>query len=412
MKNIILRASPMLGIALPLALASACASAPKPTQGGSGGLLGGAGGSTPVGSGGTTTPASGSGGVPRGTSIGCLSGSGTSAPVLPVPAGPGDLPAPSGTTANLRVLSWAGFGSAVSYTFDDTQPSQIDHWPELKAEGIRMTFYANPPASPSASYDATWKDAIAQGSEMGNHTISHCRADLTSCGNNQPPQYGTMDDEIDRCSVYLTNKLGQSGVWTFAHPYGDTGYERYAPDRFILARGVGSGMITAAGTTDPFNLPVIAAAGGEPASVFNGRIETARAQSGWIVFLFHSILPTSSNWYAGVDIASITGSMAYAKAQGDVWLDSVVNIGAYWLGQRALMAKAPVATADSATWTWSLPACFPPGRVLRVTVEGGQLSQGGQPLTWNGHGYYEVALDAGSLTWTPASTERSDASKN
>jgi hypothetical protein len=330
--------------------------------------------------------------------------------VLPAPPGPGDLPAPNGTSANLRVLSWAGFGAAISYTFDDTQPSQIDHWSELKAAGIRMTFYANPPGNWYSGYDATWKEAIAQGSEMGNHTISHCRADLTGCNNSKPPQYSTVDDEIDQCSLYLTTKLGQSGVWTFAHPFGDNGYKPYMPDRFILARGVGSGVITASGSTDPFNLPVIAAGGGEAASVFNGRIDTARAQSGWIIFLFHSILPTSNNWYAGVDIASVTGSMAYAKAFGDVWLDSVVNIGAYWLGQRAFLAKTPVATADSTTWTWSLPACFPPGRTLRVTVDGGKLSQGGPPLAWNGHGYYEVALDAGTLTWTPDSNERLDSS--
>ena len=42
-----------------------------------------------------------------------------------------------------------------------------------------------------------------------------------------------------------------------------------------------------------------------------------------------------------------------------------------------------------------------PGHFLRVTVDGGTLSQNGQALVWDGHGYYEVALDAGTLTWAP-----------
>jgi len=48
-----------------------------------------------------------------------------------------------------------------------------------------------------------------------------------------------------------------------------------------------------------------------------------------------------------------------------------------------------------------LPEHFPPGRYLRVKVDGGTLSQNGKPLAWDDHGYYEVALDAGALTLAP-----------
>jgi hypothetical protein len=37
---------------------------------------------------------------------------------------------------------------------------------------------------------------------------------------------------------------------------------------------------------------------------------------------------------------------------------------------------------------------------VRVTVDGGTVKQCGSELTWDPHGYYEVALDAGSLTIT------------
>jgi hypothetical protein len=293
------------------------------------------------------------------------------------------------------VLPWAGFRAAVSYTFDDSQPSQIDHWAELKVEGVRMSFYVNPSNNWYAGYDTTWRDAIAQGHEIGNHTMNHCHADLSGC--NHP---GTMDQEIDGCSSYIAERLGQAGVWTFAAPFGDVGYQPYAAARFLVARGVSPGTVAPSDNTDPFNLPIMGASGGEPAAVFNGHIDAALAQGRWLIFLFHSILPTRQNWFAGVDITSITGSIEHAKSLGNLWIDSVVDIGAYWLGQRTFEASARASAGGKLTWSWSLPAAFPPGHVLRVGVDGGTLSQGGRPLAWNGHGYYEVALDARAVTWS------------
>ena len=97
----------------------------------------------------------------------------------------------------------------------------------------------------------------------------------------------------------------------------------------------------------------------------------------------------------------VTGSVAHAKSLGDVWIDSMVNVGAYWRGQKLLSAVTPATAGGGQTWTWTLPAHFPPGKFLRVTVDGGTLSQNGTPLPWDAHGYYEIALDAGSLTLSP-----------
>jgi hypothetical protein len=53
------------------------------------------------------------------------------------------------------------------------------------------------------------------------------------------------------------------------------------------------------------------------------------------------------------------------------------------------------------TWTWTLPGNFPPGKYLRVTVPGGTVKQKGVELAWDPHGYYEIALDALSVTVSP-----------
>jgi peptidoglycan/xylan/chitin deacetylase (PgdA/CDA1 family) len=328
---------------------------------------------------------------------------------LPTPEGPDDLPAPSGADANLRVLPWAGFSAAVSYTFDDSQPSQVEHWEALKATGVRMTFYINTSNDWIAGYDATWQEAVALGHELGNHTVHHCRTSEIGTGSPGTCMNGlpSLAAEIDQCSDYIKSVAGQAGVWTFAHPFGDTGYMQPASQRFFLARGVNSGMVAPGEGATPLNLPAVAhmgdptVAGGDPVSVFEADIDSAVASGRWLIYLFHTILPTTNNWYAGESIDAITGSIEHAEDLGTVWLDSVVNVGAYWVGQKTLEAVTPTSADGALTWTWTLPPHFPGGHSLRVAVDGGTLSQGAEPLAWDGHGYYEVALDAGTLTWNP-----------
>jgi len=120
-----------------------------------------------------------------------------------------------------------------------------------------------------------------------------------------------------------------------------------------------------------------------------------------MTFLFHTILPTPDNWYGPVDIGSITGSIEHLQQLGDVWADSMVFVAAYWRAQKLFNSLTPTRRGRVTTWTWELPPNFPPGMFLRVTVDGGRLFQGDRPLRWDDHGFYEVALDAGSLTLRP-----------
>src|SRR5205823_6411836 len=139
---------------------------------------------------------------------------------------------------------------------------------------------------------------------------------------------------------------------------------------------VGGGMIGPGDNTDPFNLPIHMAASGEIASSFNGYIDTAHSGGKWIILLIHTISPTNANWYNPVDIASVTGSMSHAKSLSDVWIDTLLRVGAYWLGQKTIQGVNPVSSGANKTWTWALPAHFPPGQYLRVKVDGGILKQG------------------------------------
>jgi peptidoglycan/xylan/chitin deacetylase (PgdA/CDA1 family) len=297
------------------------------------------------------------------------------------------------------VLDWAGFKSAVTYTFDDAQPSQIEHYSELEATGARLTFYITSANSgATAGFDATFTQAVRDGHEMGNHTVHHCHADLTGCSTGTAT---SLDAELDDCTSYIAGHFGQPDVWTAASPYGDTGYD--APDamRFFINRGVGSGTIAPKDGTDPFNLPCHAAVDSETVDSFDAAIDAAHTAGRWLIFLVHTIMPTTAVWYAPIDVSVVTGSIGHAQALGDAWIDSMVNVGAYWRAQKIVAAATPAVSGAEQTWTWTLPAHFPPGKYLRIAVDGGTVSQNGAPLAWDSHGYYEIALDAGSLKLAP-----------
>lgn len=308
---------------------------------------------------------------------------------------------PSGTPGTLTVLNWAGFNAAVSYTFDDGQPSQVAHYPELAAQGVPMTFYISEGwRGTSSDFESVWAQAAADGNEIGNHTVNHPHADLSDTGTGSGP-LASQHLEITQNADYITNTISHQPVWSFAAPYGDRGWAPYAAEEYFVNRGVAYGTISPMDSTDPMRLPVYMANGGETEKVLNGEIDAARSGGKWLIFLFHALLPTSQNWYAGVDVANVTGSMYHARAAKDIWVDALYKVAAYWMGQKILSKAEPEVSGSDHVWRWTLPPHFPTGIYLRVTVNGGTVSQNGSALPWDPHGFYEIALDAGSLTVSP-----------
>ena len=148
-------------------------------------------------------------------------------------------------------------------------------------------------------------------------------------------------------------------------------------------------------------MPGPGAAVGEAVATVNTKIDGAESAGRCLSFLILTINPTTQNWYAPIDVSVVTDSIAHAKSLGDVWIDSMVNVGAYWRAEKVVSAATPATSGGAQTWTWTRPAQFPPGKILRVTVDGGTPSQNGKPLTWDPHGYYEIAIDEQSLTLSP-----------
>jgi hypothetical protein len=327
---------------------------------------------------------------------------------LPPPTTTG-VAKPSGAVGNLKVVNWAGFKGALSYTFDDGLSSQVTHYNAINGVGVPMTFYL---VGNNNLGNTIWPVVVADGHELGNHTMRHCNADgaANTCGWPGGSPFVSPENDLDECTEQLKTRFGLEGVYTFASPNGDANWALPAKTRFLVARGVydDPAGIAPNGATNAFNLPCHISAENEPAVPpspnpnnigFNLIADDVRTKGTWRIILNHSF--GGDGGYNPTSITEVVAAMNYAKDLEDVWIDTVVSIAAYWRAQKTLSTVVPVNEGSSKVYSWTLPDNFPPRQYLRVKVDGGKVKQCGTELNWDEHGYYEIALDAGAVTISP-----------
>jgi peptidoglycan/xylan/chitin deacetylase (PgdA/CDA1 family) len=304
---------------------------------------------------------------------------------------------PVGAPGNLKVVNWAGFKGAISYTFDDNLQSQITHYAALNAVGVPMTFYV---IGFNHGAKAVWTQAAKDGHEIGNHTMHHCYNRTTDPGC-IGGTFAGPGPELDQCTANLMAAFDLPGVYTMAAPYGDPNWAGPAEERFIINRGAADGILLP-NVGNALGVPCHITNELETAAQLNTIADSARAMGGWRTVLAHNVDPTiPDGGYHPVKLEDMVGTMTYAKSLGDLWADTMVAVGAYWVAQKAMSTVQPTTAGPDKVYSWTLPDHFPPGRHLRVTVSGGKVKQCGTELTWDEHGYYEINLDAGSVTISP-----------
>jgi peptidoglycan/xylan/chitin deacetylase (PgdA/CDA1 family) len=279
-------------------------------------------------------------------------------------------------------VNWAGFKAAVTYSFDDNNQSQITKFNDLKALGVPFTFFLW--TGQASANNAVWVTASQSGHEIGNHTQSHNQA---------------SDSDVDAATNFIKEKFSRT-PYTMAAPNGNTAFATPARTRFIINRGVSDKVIMPGDNSDPFNLPTYIPPPGAGQSQFDTSVNGARSAGGWRTMCIHGF-DGEANAYQPVSSSGFIDHVKAVKMQGDVWIGTMEDVGAYWLGQRAFAAAMTATSGTDKTWTWTLPMNFPPKKYLRVKVDGGTLKQNGQALAWDPHGYYEISLDAKSVTLSP-----------
>jgi peptidoglycan/xylan/chitin deacetylase (PgdA/CDA1 family) len=246
-----------------------------------------------------------------------------------------------------------GARAAVSLSFDDGRPSQLDHGlPVLARHGVNTTFYVTPRGVEERLED--WRRALASGHEIGNHSLRHtCSGNFIWGVRNVLENYTLeqMDDELADANRRLHELLGVTPV-TFAYPCGQTfvgrGLERrsYVP---LVARLFHAGR----GFREEFcNRPDfcdLAALGGTemdgvPFEHLVATVEQAAANGQWVVFVGHDVanLPRQC---VNPETLERFCSWCQDPAHG-VWIDTVAAVAAHVAAARGrppLEGEAPQA---------------------------------------------------------------------
>ena len=225
-----------------------------------------------------------------------------------------------------------GKRAALSLTFDDARPSQLDQGiPSLDAHGVKATFYVSPGNMEPRLDD--WKAALANGHEMGNHTLHHPCSGNFAFARAKPLEAYTLDEmeaDILGGSDAIERLLGVRPA-TFAYPCGQTFVGRgeevmsYVP---LVARHFVAGR---AAFNESHNDPLFC----DLAQLFGldmddqpfGRIQALLDHAidddgGWLVLFGHDVGPHGGRQVTRTDALDALCRYATDPANG-IWLDTV-----------------------------------------------------------------------------------------
>ena len=130
----------------------------------------------------------------------------------------------STASAQQTTFLWpAGKKAALSLSFDDARPSQVDAGTALLDEyGAKATFYLVPSAVRQRLEG--WKKAAANGHEMGNHSLNHpCTGNFPWARQKALEDYSLkkMHQELTAANKEIKDLLGVQPA-VFAYPCGQT----------------------------------------------------------------------------------------------------------------------------------------------------------------------------------------------
>ncbi len=204
-----------------------------------------------------------------------------------------------GADAKQRFQWPAGKGGAVSLTYDDGLPSQLDFaMPQLEACGMRGTFFVTGNEIPPR--DADWRAAATRGHEIADHTVDH-PCDLQRF---RPRDF--MRREIQPMEDYLDQIAGPSRFRGYAYPCdvtnlgpgpANTQARRYA--RLLKGAGIVAARTSEGAPNDPlrcqrstYRLHALAVGfdARDPAAV-TAYLQRAVERGHWAILIFHGLVP-------------------------------------------------------------------------------------------------------------------------
>jgi hypothetical protein len=231
-----------------------------------------------------------------------------------------------------------GKKAALSLTFDDARPSQIDTgMPVLNKYRVKGTFYVSPD-NLEKNLEG-WRRAVKAGHEIGNHTMTHpCTGNYAFSKENALEDY-TLDRmalEIDDATIFILEKLGVKPR-SFAYPCGQTFVGRgkdlksYVPlvaARFLTGRGWLGEDANDPAVCDLSQLLAMES-DGKTFEQLKPILDRAVEEGRWVIFCGHEI---GKGGYQTTLTETVEKLCQYAlKPASGIWLDTVSSIGDYVL---------------------------------------------------------------------------------
>lgn len=235
-----------------------------------------------------------------------------------------------------------GKRAAVSLTFDDARPSQLDAGiPILSEYGVKATFYVSMEGVGQRLGD--WKAVVAAGHEIGNHSMRHpCTGNFPWSREKALEDYtpAQMAAELDQTNLKIESLLGVHPV-TYAYPCGQKHVGRgeqtrsYVPlvaRRFLAGRGWRDEGANDPAFCDPAQLMTIELDGLTFEQLKILADETAK-NGFWLVLCGHDIGP-GGRQTTRTDTLRAFCEYARDPANG-LWVDTVANVARYVRDHRA-----------------------------------------------------------------------------
>jgi peptidoglycan/xylan/chitin deacetylase (PgdA/CDA1 family) len=239
-------------------------------------------------------------------------------------------------------FSWPeGKQMAISLSFDDARESQVIVGTKLLDQyNIKATFYVNP-AGVEKQLEG-WRQAVASGHEIGNHTMTHpCTGNFSWSRNNALEDHTlkSIKKEIEACNNRIEELL-QVKAEVFAYPCGQTFIGRgtktksYVPlvaKLFVSGRG----WLDEA-PNDPAYCNFAQLTGvemdGKSFDQILSLIENARKNGQWLVLAGHEM----GNSGAQVTLLSMLKQLAeYAQnPKNGIWIAPVGTVSKYLQSQK------------------------------------------------------------------------------
>ena len=243
----------------------------------------------------------------------------------------------------MKSFHWPdGKRAAVSLSFDDARLSQVDTGLGLfRKLGVRVTFFVQ--SAHIQERLVGWKQAVADGHEIGNHTVTHpCTGNYAFSLKNALEDYDLreMAEQLDDANTQIRRMLGVTPK-TFAYPCGQKFVGRgldvrsYVPlvaERFLVGRGY---------LDESSNDPVVCDLSQAMGTPFDDMefvqmkkvVDQAAEDGRWVIFVGHEI---GQRGYQITDARALEALCNYLKDPANgVWLGTVEEIAKHIQKQRA-----------------------------------------------------------------------------